>query len=170
MKILGALFAGGQSRRFGADKALAPVHGQPLIAHALAALQRHAPESVICGRPWPGVPCLPDLHPGLGPLAALEAALTHAAAHGYSHVLTSACDIPELPQYVVRRLSPAPAIAMGQPLLGLWPADLAPALSQQLAAGMRRMQDWVAASTARPVDLGAIANINTPADLAAFTA
>jgi len=168
MKILGALFAGGQSRRFGTDKALAPLHGQPLIVHALAALGRQTPEVVICGRPWPGHLCLADLHPGQGPLAALEAALHHAKAQGYSHVLTSACDIPYLPQSLVKRLLPAPAIASGQPLVGLWPSALATELSEFLKNGGRRMQSW--ASNARCVDVGAITNINTPEDLAAISA
>lgn len=168
MKILGALFAGGQSRRFGTDKALALWQGQPLLAHALAALRQEAPEVVVCGRDWPGVPSLPDLHPGLGPLAALEAALAHATKNNFTHVLTSACDIPLLPQGLAQRLSPAPAVASGQPLVGLWPARLAPALSQSLADGVRRMQDW--AAQARTVDLGPLPNINTPEDLARFLA
>ena len=168
MKILGALFAGGQSRRFGADKALALLHGRPLLSHALAALQQQTPDIVICGRVWPGFQSLADLHPGQGPLAALETALHHAGAHGYSHVLTSACDIPYLPQSLAERLSPAPAIATDQPLIGLWPTNMARKLSATLDAGTRRMQDWTC--QARSVQLGPIININTTADLTALQA
>jgi molybdopterin-guanine dinucleotide biosynthesis protein A len=164
VKILGALFAGGQSRRFGSDKALALWQGQPLLVHALVALQKEVPQVIVCGRDWPGVTSVADLHPGLGPLAALESALDHAAARGFTHVLTSACDIPYLPQGLVQRLSPAPAVLSGQPLVGLWPSRLAPALSQSLADGARRMQDW--AAQARDVDLGPLPNINTQQDLA----
>ena len=38
MRLLGVVLAGGQSRRFGRDKALALLDGRPLIDHALAAL------------------------------------------------------------------------------------------------------------------------------------
>ena len=39
MRILGAILAGGQARRFGSNKALARLHGEPLIAHAARALR-----------------------------------------------------------------------------------------------------------------------------------
>src|SRR3546814_6935480 len=39
VKLLGALIAGGQSRRFGSDKALAVIEGKPLLNHVIDALR-----------------------------------------------------------------------------------------------------------------------------------
>lgn len=165
MILLGAILAGGQSRRFGSDKALALLAGQPLINHSLRALGYETPNVVVCGRPWPGHPHLPDRFSGAGPLAGLCAALEHALAKGYSHVLAAPCDMAMLPHGLAVALSPAPAVALGQPTLGLWPAGLASRLLSHLAAGHRSLNSWVEATGARSVDLGPLPNINTPDDL-----
>jgi molybdopterin-guanine dinucleotide biosynthesis protein A len=163
--ILGVVLAGGRSRRFGSDKALALLDGRPLIDHALAALAG-CDEQAVAGRDWPGLPTLPDRPgPDLGPLAGLNAALHHAAGHGFSHVASLPVDCPGLPPDWLDRLAPAPAHALGQPLIGLWPVTLAADLDQVLAAGGRRVQAWVATTGARAVDLGPLPNINTQADL-----
>ncbi|WP_439532702.1 molybdenum cofactor guanylyltransferase [Polymorphobacter sp.] len=168
MIILGAILAGGQSRRFGSDKALAPLHGQPLISHAIRALHAETPNVVVCGRAWPGHVGLSDRIPGAGPLAGLCAALEHAHSKGYSHVLIAPCDMAIFPPRLASALAPAPAVAASQPTLGLWPAPLAPRLFAHLAAGHRSLMSWVEASGARTVHLGLLTNINTPADLAAL--
>ena len=165
--VLGAILAGGQSRRFGSDKALAMLDGRPLIAHAIAALAAECSSVVVCGRDWPGHTTLPDRPgPGLGPLAGLCAALHHARMTGHGAVLTSACDLPHLPLGLLQRLSPGPAIAAGQPTLGLWPASLADALEAHLLSGIRSLFSWVEACGVRSVDCGPLPNINTPEDLA----
>lgn len=165
MTILGVVLAGGQSRRFGADKALAVLDGRPLIAHALAALAG-CDQLAIAGRKWPGLAALPDRPAaGLGPLGGLNAALHHAAANGFSHVASLPVDCPSLPADWLARLGHGPAHALGQPLVGLWPVALAAGLDAVLAAGGRRVQAWVAETGAIAVDLGPLANINTPADL-----
>jgi len=168
--VLGAILAGGQSRRFGSDKSLAALHGQPLIAHCIRALSLEARHVVICGRPWPGHHHLPDWMPGAGPLAGLSAALAYARANGQTHVLSVACDMPVLPAGLAEALSPAPAVALGQPTLGLWPSSLSSVLRAHLAAGHRSVLSWVEATGARQVDLGNLPNINTEADLAALNA
>jgi molybdopterin-guanine dinucleotide biosynthesis protein A len=168
-QILGTILAGGQSRRFGADKALALLAGQPLITHALAALAGCA-AIAVAGRDWPGALHLPDRPaPGLGPLGGLNAALHHAAAAGFSHVASLPVDVPGLPADWLARLGAGPAHALGQPLVGLWPVALAPGLDDFLAGGGRRVQTWVASTGAMAVDLGPLANINTAADLAGLS-
>lgn len=79
---LGAILAGGRSRRMGTDKALVPVGGIPMIERVAAALGDVANEVVIVGRhdPLAGIPAVPDELPGpRGPLRGLVAALRHAA-------------------------------------------------------------------------------------------
>lgn len=164
------MFAGGQARRFGSDKALAPWNGQPLLAHVVARLGVQVDRVAVVGREWPGCVALADRPPGgHGPLAALAAALAYAADRGFATVLTSGCDLPDLPEDVGQRLAPAPAVVDGQPLLGLWPVVVLPALDRHLAEGGRSMRGWIAASGARTVALDRpVANINRPEDLTAL--
>jgi molybdopterin-guanine dinucleotide biosynthesis protein A len=161
------------ARRFGGDKAAALVDGIALIERVAARLAAQCGTVVVVGRAWPGLSTIPDAPcPGLGPLGALAGALVHAGAHGYDEVLTSGCDLPDLPADLAEMLMPAPAVLAGQPLLGLWPAALGPELLAHLAnVDDRSMRGWIAAAGARRVPFaGTVANINTPADLAAFAA
>lgn len=167
MSILGVVLAGGQSRRFGRDKALEPLAGRPLIGHALAALAGCAAVAVA-GRDWPGVLSLPDRPAaGLGPLGGLNAALHHAAAHRFSHVASLPVDTLGLPADWLARLGldGGPAHAVGQPLVGIWPVTLHDNLADYLAGGGRRVQAWVAGTGAVPIALGPLLNVNCPADL-----
>jgi molybdopterin-guanine dinucleotide biosynthesis protein A len=78
--ILGAVLAGGQSSRFGSDKALAELDGRTLLARAVEALQAQCDAVVVVGREDAPVPTLPDRpRPGMGPLGGIAAALHHAA-------------------------------------------------------------------------------------------
>ena len=91
---VGAILAGGGSLRMGADKALVPVGGTPMIEWVAAALRAAVDELVIVGRddPLAGIPAVPDLRPGpRGPLPGLVAALRHAAGRP---VLLVAVDHP----------------------------------------------------------------------------
>ncbi len=167
MRVLGAVLAGGRSRRFGSDKALALLAGKPLIAHVLDRLRPQVDAVVVVGRGYAGEGSLPDRPAaGLGPLGGLAAALAHAAVNGFDSVLTSGCDLPDLPLDLREQLGLAPAVAAGQPLLGLWPAALSARLDAHLAdSGDRSLRRWVTAAGARQVDLGRFRNINFASDL-----
>jgi molybdopterin-guanine dinucleotide biosynthesis protein A len=135
VKLLGVVLAGGKSRRFGSDKALAVLDGRPLIEHALAALSG-CDAVMVAGREWPGVHALPDRPASdLGPLGGLNAALYHAARQGFTHVATLPVDCPTLPPDWRAQLGVGPAYAIGQPLVGLWPAELADGLAGLLVSG-----------------------------------
>lgn len=171
MKTLGAVLAGGQSRRFGSDKAAALYRGEPLLAHALAALRVHSAAQVIVGRLTALAPCAPDWpEPGLGPLGGLAGALRHARAHGFDEVLSLPVDCVLLPENLLACLAPAPAYLGDQPVIGLWPVTALPVIEAILEGGgsraMRAFADAVAAR--RVTDIGPVCNINRPADLAAL--
>lgn len=167
--ILGAVLAGGQSSRFGSDKALAELGGRTLLARAVAALQPHCHAVIVVGRSDAPVPTIPDRPAaGLGPLGGIAAALHHAANHGYPHVLTCGVDCARLGTETLAELGASPAYCADQPVIGLWPASAAAAADALLASDAKHsMRGFAEMIGARGVKLSAIpANINTRADLA----
>lgn len=175
MRLMGALLAGGQARRFGSDKALALLDGKPLLAHVADALAPQVATLVIVGRDWENYPRVDDAPAGVGPLGGLCAALAYAHAHGFDAVVSAGCDVVPLPQDLVKRLQQGAdgraCVAQGQWLLGYWPVSLA----SDLAAHLKGTQDyairnWMRACDAQTVDLGIpLTNINRPQDLAALS-
>lgn len=167
MRILGAILAGGQSTRFGSDKAMAMLpDGRTLMDHAIATLRPHVAEIVVCGRAG-GLPDRPA--PGLGPLGGLNAALHHARARGFDGVLSSGCDMPAYPAEAPALLiGPSAAALSDQPLIGWWPASLAAELDAHLAEeNSRSIRGWLARVGGRAIDAPGITppNINRPGDL-----
>lgn len=170
MQILGAVLAGGRSSRFGSDKAMARMRdGRTLLDHAVAGLAPHVVKVVICGRN-DGLPDRPA--PDMGPLGGLNAALHHAAAHGFAGVLTTGCDMPFYPSPLpLPLLSKSAAVLEGQPLIGWWPTDLAAELDAHLAEeNNRSLFGWMERIGARRVAVPGLTlpNINRPQDLAAL--
>lgn len=169
--ILGAVLAGGQSTRFGADKALAEFQGHTLIARAVDTLSGWCEHVVVIGRETAPAPTLPDWPgPGMGPLAGIAAALHLARDEGYDLVLTCGVDSLDLPENLPALLGAAPAYLATQPVIGLWPAGAAEAIEAILTGdGRHSMLRFAETIGARAVKAPADpANINTPADLAAL--
>lgn len=186
MRIFGVILAGGQGRRMGgADKALLPLAGRPLIAHALDRLEPQVERLAISANGDParfapyGLTVLADAGGSHGPLSGLLAALGWAATHGATHLVTAPVDAPFLPPDLVPRLLLAAegtgaALARSggddHPTFGLWPVTARDALATFLASGAKpRVRDFATALTAARADFpadGAFANLNTPEDLA----
>ena len=171
--ILGVVFAGGQSTRFGSDKALALMEGFPLIAHAARLLRPFVAVLAISGRPvMDGFDlAIPDWpNPQLGPLGGLCGALRYGEAHGYSAILSLPCDTPDVPPSALSALLThgGPAYLQDTPVIGLWPCRLATALSAHLAADLpRSVRGWSSLISAEPIAVDArITNVNRPQDLA----
>ena len=168
--ILGAVLAGGQSLRFGSDKALAMLDGLTLLDRAMSSLAQLCDAVVVVGRETAQAATLPDRpRAGMGPLGGLAAALHHAGEGGYTAVLSCSVDSLGLDAGLRDALEPAPAYVSSQPVIGLWPASASPVLDALLAGeGRHSMRSFAEAIGARPVQLARNpANINTPADLAA---
>ena len=164
MKLLGAILAGGASRRFGSDKALADIGGRPMIEHVIDGLRSQVDDLVICGRPWRDLPMLADRpEPCLGPLGGLNAALTHAQDAGYDGVLCMPVDVLPIPTGLRRNIEDPgrPWVLERQTAIGYWPASLAGALDAYLASGHRSIQGWIdAAGATRVAELVPMHNIN----------
>lgn len=174
-RVLGAIIAGGRSSRFGSDKALATIDGRALIDRVADAVEPQVDALIVVGRTHPGLEAVPDRPaPDLGPLGGIAAALHHACAEGFTHVLTVPCDTPFVPGDLRARLAAAgPAAYLPDlPVVGLWPIDANTTLRTMLhgdgSRSVRAFADWIGAE---PVT-GAceIANVNTPGDLARISA
>jgi molybdopterin-guanine dinucleotide biosynthesis protein A len=186
LRIFGVILAGGEGRRMGgADKALLPLAGRPLIAHVLDRLEPQVDRVLISANGDAarfaalGCPVVADLEPQ-GPLSGVLAALTFAADHGATHLVSSPVDTPFLPGDLVPQLllaaeaSPeglaCAADATGDhPATAIWPVGLAPALADFLASGeakVTRFTDAHHAVRAPFPDPRAFLNLNRPEDLA----
>ena len=167
MAILGAILAGGQSRRFGSDKAAAIVDGLPMLTHVQRVLAVQVDAVIVCGGTRPGVDAIADRpEPGIGPLGGLNAALHYGREQGYDTVLSVPVDTLPLPADLVARLGPGPAAFASQYLIGIWPTDLQPDLDNLIASGARAVRAWLEVSGCRLVDEGPLKlrNINSPGD------
>ncbi len=162
--VVGVLLAGGQSRRMGGgDKALRPLGGRPLLAHAVERAVPQVDRLVLNANGDPArfadfeLPVVPDVLAGFaGPLAGVLTGMAWAAEHapGCSWIATFACDAPFFPRDLVARLRDgmvregadmACAASQGRshPVFGLWPvalhADLERAMRDE---GIRKVDAW----------------------------
>lgn len=167
--ILGCVLAGGQSTRFGSDKALAELDGQSLLTRAVDALSGWCEKVVVVGREEAPAPTLPDWpRAQMGPLGGIAAALHLAADEGFDAVLTCGVDSVGLPENLPELLGTAPAYVADQPVIALWPVSASAAVDAILESdgkhSLRALAERVGARAVR-LDRNP-ANINTPADLA----
>ncbi len=188
MRVLGAVIAGGQSRRMGGEeKAFVRLGGVSMLERVLSRIAPQVEDIIInangdAGRfAGFGHEVIPDVLPQGMPLAGLHAALCHGQRQGFDAVLTVPSDAPFLPLNLVARLADAgaqtgAAVARsgGQShhLTGLWSTAMAGKLGELLGSGtLRRMKDLaevfeVATSEWQVDETDPFLNINTPEDLA----
>ena len=168
IRVLGAILAGGQARRFGSDKAHALFEGKRLIDRVADALGPQTTAMIVCGREEPGFGCIPDQpEAGVGPLGGLNAALGFAETHGFTHVLSAGVDCPNLPTDLAGQLAgEGAAIVSDQPVVGLWPVTLAHDLADFIAEGGRALYAFADQIAARRVAIEPpLLNVNRPEDL-----
>ena len=178
------ILAGGQSRRFGTNKAFATFHGKRLIDHLIARMKHQSAGPIGINAPS-GVGFDDMIHPlitdrlagRLGPLAGLHAAMSWAKEAGYTAVLTTPVDSPILPTEFVERLvaTGAPAIAKcndrAHYVHGLWTTALTDRLEYAIERGLRSARDWAVECNAaiceihKQAGLDPFFNVNTPEDL-----
>jgi molybdopterin-guanine dinucleotide biosynthesis protein A len=174
----------------GGDKCLLRLHGKALIDHVLAAVTPQTSDILINTNSDPGpylkfgLPVLADVISGFqGPLAGLLTGMLWSRRRHprQSYILSVASDVPFLPGDLVARLArnlmdqkgdiAIARCAQGvHPTIGLWPVDLAERLEHDLMeTNIRSMREW--SGQFRVVEVAfasaALANINTPAELAA---
>jgi len=180
--LLGAVLAGGGSRRLGRDKAGASLGEARLIDHAVAALVGACDEVIVVSSrtdtPEGSWALVPDLRDSCGPLAGIEAALDAAARRGCEAVFVLACDLPLVDAAVVERVVGALGAASAaaprrdgdpdvEPLCAVYRSSCLEAATVLLDSGARAANalfgavDGVRVEIAREVFL----NVNTEHDL-----
>ncbi|MCE9650493.1 MAG: molybdenum cofactor guanylyltransferase [Parvibaculum sp.] len=171
-RVLGAILAGGKSRRFGRDKAAELVGGKPLLDHIVYALRPQVAELAICGRDREGLTRIDDRPSGdLGPLGGLNGALAYAAERGFDAVVSAPVDVLPLPSDLVAQLAgDGPAVFEAQHLLGYWPVSCAAQLDVYLGSAEDvAFHRWLDHIRARKVgERARLFNLNTQADLDDF--
>lgn len=178
LPLTALLLAGGKSVRMGRDKTLLPYAGGTLRSHMISRLEAICGETLLCG---PGG--IADLHPGIGPLAGLEAGL-RVARHEWC--LLVGCDMPDFSAPLVELLwkeaqagDAAVVLPQGpggrEPLHALVHRRALPAIERAIANGRYGLEQALQEAGARVVpwervraicpDGSCFHNWNSPADL-----
>lgn len=188
--VAGVILAGGHSRRFGRDKALARLAGRPLIKHVADVIAEMFPFLLlVTNNPekysFLGLPATADHYPEAGPLAGIHAALKYIKL---PRAFVVACDMPLINPALVRFLCELekemhwdvvlPWLARGpEPLFGVYSRGCLPLIDKNLEQGNRKIEMALGRLRVRPVsqaeilavvpDLDSFHNINFPEEIAA---
>jgi molybdopterin-guanine dinucleotide biosynthesis protein A len=176
----------------GRDKAMLDWHGEPLLVHLTREVGSVARSVVVLGPPARyhalGLPCWNDIHPGLGPLGALETALQRTAEDWN---LLVAVDLPGIDRSLLASLAvtatagnfqatvirevesreAAAARSLVHPLCGIYHRSALGAVQDAIRRKDLRMMNLL--SCLNPVyhDIPyRLANLNQPEDWSAFLA
>ncbi len=170
--VTGVILAGGKSSRFGANKALALLHGKHLIEHPAGILQTIFPKLLLVTNTqeeyeflhWP---MTKDRYPGAGPLAGIHAALKSAVT---DHIFVTACDMPLLQPGIIRYLceqrenrdAVLPWTANGpEPLCAVYSQTALPSIMTALESRANRVQDVLNNLNIRKVDEKEMSSLQT---------
>ena len=191
--LTGYILSGGQSRRFGNDKARALIDNQPLLIR-IAERMQHSCNHVFTVADKPekyndlGLVTLVDELPDCGPLAGLLTALHHAKQNETDWILLASCDLTELKtswiNLLQQSITPAADVIAFQgefrkdgktrllePFPGLYHTRLTAALETAIAEGTRSFQKLLTThkglvtSIEKPADWPSVAQINTTNEL-----
>lgn len=181
-RLLGAVLAGGQSRRLGRDKASEFIHGISLVERAAAVLESTCAKVIVVSArsdtPSGRWELISDQWDDCGPLGGIEAALSHASERGYDAVFLLACDLPLVDARTVQTIVAAAGVAAAaaperegvpgfEPLCALYKASCLAVVRELLVSGTRAAQalfhgvDGVLVASLSAVFL----NVNTQEDL-----
>jgi molybdopterin-guanine dinucleotide biosynthesis protein A len=191
-RIAAALLSGGEASRYGGrPKGLLEIApGLSILHHEIDQLRDAGLEDIIlvANQPEPylhlGLPVVPDLRPGRGPLAGIEAALTYYS-NSHEATLFLPCDLPAIAAGEIARLRDSflsaqvrlvvavTGLSFVQPLCSVVHNGLLPAVTAALEEGEgspgRLWRRWEARAV-RFEDPAPFFNVNSPEDLAEWLA
>lgn len=175
MQAAGLVLVGGRSSRMGQDKALLQWNSHLLVEEVAARVRDVAGNVALVGAPERyrelGFECVPDLRPGLGPLAGIEAAL--ASGRGELNLIV-ACDMPGIETRWLRTLLECAEQSVAlctvlrdsagivHPLCAVYRRACLPSVRRFLDAHRLRAQDAIRELDAAIVEVDAeLRNVNT---------
>ena len=188
--VLGIIFAGGASRRFGQDKISAGLGGIPLLQRVADRFGPQVDRLALSGQPRPEfpLPAIADRLDGEGPLAALWSVLQLAAQQNWPLVASVSGDTPFIPRDMVARLIAALqdhdcVVASREgvlhPTCAVWATRARAKIEAAFDAGARSLHRAISRLDAVQVDFSAAGdgpggdpffNINSQDDMAAAEA
>jgi len=163
VRALGVILAGGASRRYGSDKALAVLNGAPLLQWVVTRARPQVDSLAISGAARRGfaLPVIADGVKNAGPLSALCSILGWAEREGFPLVATFSCDTPFIPSGVVSSLRQAledyDCAVAGRggavhPTFALWDVRARGKVETAFATGVRSLHDAIAYVNSTLVD------------------
>ncbi|MCG3138831.1 MAG: putative molybdenum cofactor guanylyltransferase [Phycisphaerae bacterium] len=179
------ILAGGQSSRFGSDKARARLEGEPLIQRVVGQLTQVSESITVVAEVADkygdlALRTIADIHPGLGPLSGLEAALSDLP-HDQQWLLLCSCDGIVIRHQWLERLYEAMVADFAavvfrndhaQPLPGLYHRHCLSKVRARILTGKRSLHHLLDEIQTRflpqPSDWPEFWQINTPDELEHF--
>ena len=189
--ILGAILAGGQSRRMGKDKLFLELNNKKLIEHTIEKVKKYLKQVIIVTNQnneffiKNNLTVVKDCIEGqLGPLVGILSAMKWAKENSnkYSWIATFPCDTPFFPESIIKSfieesekkeslLLCASTHGRQHNIFGLWSLDLYDKLRNDLVnKKIRKVQDWTEKNKIKKLefkfkDYDPFFNINTKEDL-----
>ena len=189
--ILGAILAGGQSKRMGKDKLFLELDNKKLIEHSIDKVKKYLKQVIIITNQnneffkINNLKTVKDCIEGqLGPLVGILTAMKWAKENTskYSWVATFPCDTPFFPESIIKSfiqesekkeslLLSASSHGRKHNIFGLWSLDLYDKLKNDLVnKKIRKVQDWTEKNKIKNLefefkDYDPFFNINTKEDL-----
>ena len=189
--ILGAILAGGQSKRMGKDKLFLEINNKKLIEHTIDKVKKYLKEVIIITNQdneffsKNNLITVEDCIQGqLGPLAGILTAMKWAKENltKCSWIATFPCDTPFFPESIIKSFMEeskkkeslilcASSHGRKHNIFGLWSLDLYDKLKDDLInKKVRKVQDWTEKNKIKNLefkfkDYDPFFNINTEEDL-----
>ena len=189
--ILGAILAGGQSKRMGKDKLFLEIDNKKLIEHTIDKVKKYLKQVIIITNQSndfflkKNLTTVRDCVEGqLGPLVGILTAMKWAkeSSKKYSWIATFPCDTPFFPESIIKSFIKesekkdslilcASSHGRKHNIFGLWSLDLYDKLKNDLMnKKVRKVQDWTEKNKIKNLefkfkDYDPFFNINTKEDL-----